>query len=583
MENSSEIYSSKNVLKRLYLNHISPYKSRLFLAAFFMLIVAGCAAAIVKIVQPAIDQLFISKNKTLMITLPLIALVVSATKGVAEYFQNYIIKSVGQRILSDLQIKLYEHLLRSDVDYISSDSSARLISRFTNDIMLMRGSVSNLFVGVAKHFLTVIFLIIIMFQLDPILSSIIFFVFPLAIYPIQKNGRRIRKLAYSAQEELGNYTAKLDETFESIKIVKSYMAENFESMRAKKFIETIYELYQSTAKLDARTSPIMESLSGVALSVIILYGGYMTSQDKITPGALIAFMAAFVSAYRPYKSMVTFNTNLQEGIAASTRLFKVLDHRPKIEDSYSGIDIDLSKTAITFKDVVLNYGNKKALDGLNLIIKPNSHIALVGKSGEGKTSIANSILRFYEASEGEIIFGKTNIKDINLSSLRSQIALVTQDTMLFDASVAENIAYSMENADKSKIIDAAKNASAHDFIMELENGYDTIIGTKGKSLSGGQRQRLAIARAFLKNAPILILDEATSSLDPKTEQDIKDALFKLSKGRTTITITHRLNTIEHSDKIYVVKKGKILEEGTHLELISKDGEYTKLYDSQNRK
>lgn len=576
-------YTSSYVLKRLLFNHIYPYKKKLFLAGFFMMIVAICAAAIVKIVQPAIDLVFINKDKDMLYLLPIIAIGISATKGGAEYFQNYLIKSVGQRILSDLQIILYDHLLKSDIDYIQSQSSARLISRFTNDITLMRASVSNLFVGVAKHLLTVIFLIIIMFQLDPFLSCIIFLVFPIAIYPIQMNGRRIRKLAHSAQEELGNYTAKLDETFESIKIVKSYLAEKFESDRARNYIEKIYELYRSTAKYDSRTSPIMETLSGAAIAVIILYGGYMTASDKLTPGTLIAFMAAFVSAYRPYKSMISFNVNLQEGLAAATRLFKVLDSKPQIEDTTKGKSLNLKNTEINFEKVTLKYGNKTALKDLNLNIKPNSCISLVGKSGEGKTSIMNLLLRFYKTSSGNISLSGTNIEDIKLNSLRSQISIVTQETMLFDASIAENIAYSTPNASINDIMKAAKKASAHDFIMNLENGYDTEIGSKGKSLSGGQRQRLAIARAFLKDAPILILDEATSSLDPETETDIKSSILSLSKGRTTIIITHRLNTIEHCDMIYVVKNGKIHENGTHKELLALKKEYFNLYKKYQKK
>lgn len=578
-----EIYTSKNVLKRLVFNHIYPYKNKLILASFFMIIVAICAAAIVKIVQPAIDQVFINKDKNLLYTLPLIVLALSATKGISEYYQNYIIKSVGQRILSDLQILLYDHLLKSDIFYIQSQSSARLISRFSNDITLMRASVSNLFVGVSKHMLTVILLIGIMFQLDPYLSCIIFFVFPIAIYPIQKNGRKIRKLAHSAQEELGNYTAKLDETFESIKIVKSYQAEEFESERARSFIEKIFQIYKSTAKYDARTSPIMETLSGAAIAVIILYGGYMTSLNQITPGTLIAFMAAFVSAYRPYKSMVSFNVNLQEGIAAATRLFKVLDSRPSIEDRINGKDINLKNKPIIFDNVSLSYGEKKVLVNLSLEIKPNSCIALVGKSGEGKTSISSLLLRFYNTNKGAIYFGDKEIKDIKLSSLRSQISLVTQETMLFDATIAENIAYSTPNIDIEKIKDAAKEASAHEFIMKLENGYNTTIGTQGMSLSGGQRQRIAIARAFLKDAPILILDEATSSLDPETESDIKESIFKLSKGRTSIIITHRLNTIEHADTIFVIKNGNIIETGKHIDLINNNAEYYQLYKKQSKK
>ncbi len=572
--------TDREILKRLLTNYVKPYKNKLILAAFFMIIVAICSACIVKMVEPTIDKIFLNKDKSLLFFLPMIMLGISSVKGVAEYFQNFLIRSVGQRILSDLQIALYEHLLKSDIEFIYSQSAARLISRFTNDISLMRGAVSNALVGFVKHFLTVFLLIILMFQLEPTLSCIIFFVFPLAIYPIQKNGRRIRKLSYSAQEELGNYTAKLDETFESIKIVKSYQAEAFESKRAKHFIEHIYELYKSTAKYDALTSPIMEILSGTAIAAIIMYGGYMATEGQTTPGALLAFITAFVSAYRPYKSIVSFNVNLQEGLAASNRLFTVLDQKATITENASASSIECRNAEIELKNITLIYGEKKALDNLSLKISPNSTIAIVGKSGGGKTSIANLLLRFYDPSKGEVLIKGKNIKTVKLASLRSQISLVTQDTLLFDASIAENIAYNMPGCSRQEIIEAAKKASAHEFIMQIDGNYNSVIGPKGRTLSGGQRQRIAIARAFLKNAPILILDEATSSLDPVTEREIKDALETLCSNRTTIIITHRLNTIEHVDHIYVVKHGHIVEQGTHETLLAENGEYTKLYNKQ---
>ncbi|MDX1924624.1 MAG: ABC transporter ATP-binding protein [Rickettsiaceae bacterium] len=573
---NEDIYSTKKVLKRLVVDHVKPYRFKIYLAVFFMSIVAFCSAGIVNYVQPAIDRVFLEKDERMLIILPLSILGLSILKGSAEYFQNYLIKSVGQRVLSDLQIALYQHLLKADIAFISQHSSARLISRFTNDIALMRSAVSNLLVGVAKHFLTVLFLVILMFNLQPSLSFMIFLAFPVAIYPIQKNGRKMKKLSYSAQEELGNYTARLDETFESIKVVKSYMAEEFESNRAKSFIEKIYQLYTKTAKYDALTSPIMETLSGFSIAIIIIYGGYMVSRGEATVGTIFEFITAFISAYRPYKSLVSFNVNLQEGVAAATRLFRVLDQKPDVEDKTDGKYVSFKDAVIEFKDVSLYFGNKKALDGLNLRIEKNSTIALVGRSGEGKTSIANLLLRFYNVNSGSITISGEEISDIKLSALRSQISLVTQDTMLFDATIAENICYN-SNATREKIMEAAKAAKAHDFITNLENGYDSIIGHQGNLLSGGQRQRIAIARAFLKDAPIIILDEATSSLDPTTEKEIKNSITDLCKDRTTIIITHRLSTIENADLIHVVKDGRIVESGTHTSLLKKKGEYATLY------
>ncbi|NDB82491.1 MAG: ATP-binding cassette domain-containing protein, partial [Alphaproteobacteria bacterium] len=566
-----EEYSTRYVLNRLVTYHVKPYKYKIYLAVFFMAIVAICSASIVNYVRPAIDLVFINQDRKMLYLLPMWILGLSIIKGIAEFAQNYLIKSVGQRVLSDLQITLYEHLLKSDIAFIARHSSARLISRFTNDISLMRSAVSNLLVGVAKHLLTVILLILLMISLQPVLGMIIFFVFPLAIYPIQRNGRRMKTLSYSAQQELGNYTARLDETFESIKVVKSYMAESFESRRAKAFIENIYQLYIRTAKYDALTSPIMETLSGIAMAIIIIYGGHMVADGKITVGTIFEFITAFISAYRPYKSLVSFNVNLQEGVAAATRLFKVLDQKPQIEEKHDGLVVNFCDADIEFKKVSLIFSETKVVDSLDLFIKNNSTIALVGRSGEGKTSVANLLLRFYNLNSGSITISGVEISDIRLSCLRSQISLVTQDTMLFDASVAENIAYN-SSANIQDIISAAKAARAHDFIMKLEDGYDTIIGHQGNTLSGGQRQRIAIARAFLKNAPIIILDEATSSLDPETEREIKSSISELCKNRTTIIITHRLSTIEHADMIHVVDKGRIVESGTHKQLLNLKGE-----------
>ncbi|MDX2049733.1 MAG: ABC transporter ATP-binding protein [Rickettsiaceae bacterium] len=569
-------YTSTYVFKRLVLNYIYPHRYKIFVAIFFMILVALSYTAIVKLVAPAIDKVLISQDKDMMVLLPLAILGLSIFKGGADFYQYYIIKSVGQRILCDMQIILYEHLLKSDIAFITSQSSARLISRFTNDIALMRNAVSHLLVGFAKHLLTVSFLIILMFNLQPSLTCLIFIVFPLAIYPIQQNGRRMRALSNEAQNEMGNYTVKLDEAFSSIKIVKSYMAENFESDRAKNIVEQIYKIYKKTMKYDALTGPIMETLSGIAIATIIIYGGYMVSSGNATPGTIFAFVTAFVSAYRPFKSLVSLNLNFQETITSATRVFKVLDQEPLIENKNTGIDIDFSNSDIEFRNVSLNFGSKKVLHDINLKIAANSKIAIVGRSGEGKTSIANLLLRFYEASSGDIYINNIKIQDINLKSLRSQTSIVTQDTYLFEGTIASNISYSSAIYSMEEIIDAAKAASAHDFIMSLKDGYDTVIDHTGSILSGGQKQRIAIARAFLKNAPILILDEATSGLDPETEKQVKDSIYNLCKNRTTIIITHRLHTIENTDHIYVIKNGKIVENGTHKSLINGNGEYESL-------
>ena len=573
--------SSSRIIFRLVREHVRPYFKTVIAAIFFMIIVAVCSAVIVRLVEPAIDRLFITKDRAMLYTLPLLMVVVTAIKGIAEFFQSYLIKYLGQRVLSDLQLKLYHQLLYCDLSFIEQQSAGRLISRFTNDITLMRGAVSNLLVGIAKHFMTVLLLIILMFKLEPVLSSITFFIFPLAIYPIIKLGRKLRKVAFSTQEELGNYTAQLDETFSAIRIVKSFTAEKFEWLRAQKVIEGILKLYVRAAKLDATTSPIMEILSGIAIGGIIWYGGLMIIEGETTPGRLFAFLTAFVSAYRPYKSLISLNVSLQEGLAAAKRVFIIFDMQPKITDAKDAISIDCTHPLeIQLHDVSLNFGSKKALSGVTLTFPAKKMVAIVGESGSGKTSISNLLQRFYDPSQGGVTINNKNLAQIKISSIRQIFSFVAQETILFDASIADNIAYGHETYELDKAVAAAKKAGAHEFINKLPDGYHTIIGNKGFTLSGGQRQRLAIARAIFKQAPIMLFDEATSALDSRSENHIMESLDTLRKQHSLIVITHRLNSIQNADHIIVMAGGKVSEEGTHAELLAAKGEYYTLYNRQ---
>jgi subfamily B ATP-binding cassette protein MsbA len=576
----AEEYTTSYIVKRLIRNHIRPYLGKIFTAIFFMIIVAACSAIMVRLVEPVINDVLIHKDKGILITLSLTMIVVSAIKGGAEYMQSFLVKVVGQRILTDLQILMYAHLLKADLALIEEHSSGRLISRFSNDISLMRGAVSQVLVGVAKHCFSVIFLLGVMLSLEPMMFLICFGVFPIAIYPIQILGRRMRKIAYLAQEELGNYTATLDETFHSIKVVKSYRAENYEVIKAGKTTEKIYELYKKAAKLDALTSPIMETLSGIAVALILCYGGWAIMAGKTTPGALFAFITAFVSAYRPYKSLVALNVHLQEGLAAAKRLFQILDIEAKIQDLPTAMAVEFKSSEIEFHNVSLSFGEKIALSNISFSIKPNTTVAIVGKSGGGKTSLANLLVRFYDPTAGAILINGHEIKNVTLNSLRGQIALVSQDTMLFDATISENIAYGCSNISQKDIIEAARKAHADEFVDILPEKYNTMIGNQGATLSGGQKQRLSIARAFLKNAPILILDEATSSLDSHSELAIEDSLRQLRQNRTTIIITHKLANIIEADNIIVLKKGHIIESGSHYELMKKKNEYYNLYNKE---
>lgn len=571
---------SSAVIKRLLVNHVKPYKSEIFIAIFFMVVVATCSAAVVWLTKPAIDKILVARNMRMLVIIPLLMLGVYVIKGIAEYYQGYLIKYVGQKILTDMQIQMYEHLLYADLAYVQSQSSGRLISRFTNDIILMRGAVSNMLVGCAKYFLSVVFLIIIMFSLEPFLSMFVFLAFPIAIYPVQKLGRKMRRITGDAQEELSNYTARLDETFQSIKIIKSFCAEKIESVRAKEITTKILTFYKKSAMLDSLTSPVMEFLCGLAIACVLWYGGFQVISGDMTIGELFTFIAAFVSAYRPFKSLVSLNVNLQEGLAAANRIFNILDTKPLIQDNANALKPDFGCPEIFFEKITLNFEEKEAIKLVNLKIEKAKTYAIVGKSGSGKTSLANLLVRFYDPTEGRVLINSNDIKDISVTHLRNQIAMVSQDTILVNASIAENIAYGNLAATRQEIIDAAKHADADEFISKLVDGYDTVIGIGGCTLSGGQKQRLAIARAFLKNSPIMLFDEATSALDPESEQSIVHSFTNLRKGKTTLIITHRLVSIRDVDKIIVMKNGEIEEQGTHEELINLKSEYYKLHNKQ---
>ena len=573
-------YSTIYIIKRLIKNHLKPYYFKIFLAIVVMIIVAICSAGNIALAQPLLDDIFTHKNKEMLIQTAVIILGLTSIKAIAEYFQDYLVKSVGQKILTDLQIALFNHLLEADLAFLQKESSGKLISRFTNDISLMRGAVSNILIGVARYFFTVLGLIIIMFNLEPRLSLIVFVVFPAAIYPILLIGKGLRKVVNQTQDKLGEYTAKLDEVFLSIKVVKSYEGEKLEADKAKSITDEILRLYKKAIRLDSLTSPISEFLSGLAIAGVLVYGGINVINGTSTSGSLIAFIAAFFSAYKPFKSLLVLNVNIQEGLAASKRLFTTLDTKPVVFDSPTSKMLELSNPCVSYKNVSLTLNEKEIFRNISLEIPANKTTAIVGESGSGKSSLINLLLKFYLPDSGKILIGDQDIADIKTKSIRNQIALVTQETLLFDTSVSENIAYTTK-CSQDEIIEAAKKSSAHEFIMQLPQGYDTVIGFQGYSLSGGQKQRLSLARALAKKAPILILDEATSSLDAHNENMIFGSLKTEVEKITTIIVTHKLSSIKNADNIIVIDQGEFIEQGTHEELMKKGGKYYNLYQKQS--
>ena len=574
--------TSMALIRRLIRDYIRPYTGKLIVATIAMIVVAATTAANAWMIKPALDSIFLSKDRSMLLIIPGAVLAIAIVKGVAAYYQSLLMKFIGQRIITDMQLALYEHLLYADMEMLHRQSSGKLISRFTNDITVMRRSVSTVLTGVAKELLTVIFLVALMFYQSPVLSLIAFGAFPIAILPIIKMGKRMRKIAHRTQVELGHYTSQLDETFQGIRMVKAYGRESYEIGKARGIIEGIFSLYIKAARTESGSSPIMESLSGFAIAAVIWYGGSQVINNVTTPGSFFSFIAALTMAYKPVKNLADLNTSLQEGLASAKRLFAILDITPRVKDAEDAQPLAVKGGEITLDDIVFNYvEDKQALNHLSLEVPAGKTVALVGASGGGKSTIMNMILRFYDPDAGRVLIDGVDIKTVTIASLRDSIALVSQDIILFDDTVRSNIAYG-KNAEVTDeaIIAAAKDAYAHDFIMELPQQYDTVIGQHGATLSGGQRQRLAIARGILRNSKILLLDEATSALDPISEQQIQSALAKFTKNRTTLVIAHRLSTVIGADKIHVVKGGAIVESGTHSELLAAGGEYMKLYSRQ---
>ena len=571
--------STGYLLKRLFKNYIRPLKRKLSLALLCMLITASTTALMAWLIQPALDYIFVDKKSTMLYLIPLAIIINSIVNGVASFYESVIMKRVGQQIVSNIQMELYEHLIYADLKFLTKYPSGNLISRFTNDINILKNTTSEIFTGIIKEFFTLIGLVGLMFYQSFSLTLVVIIFFPLAFYPIIKLGKRMRKISKNMQEKMGDFTIRLDETFQNIKLIKSYCREEYEISRAKAIIDKFLAIFKKAAYVESASSPIMEILGGFAVALVIFYGGFQAIKGETTSGAFVSFIAALLLAYKPLKALSKLNTLMQEGLAASKRLFMMLDVESETRVEQNHGVTKLKAYDIKFSNVFFSYkSNQNILSGINIDIKQGQTIALVGSSGVGKTTVLNLLQRLYNVDYGDICIGGVNIKDVRLDVLRKNIAFVSQDINLFDDTIMENIRYGKLDAIDEEILDASMIAAAHEFITELPNQYNTSIGQNGVKLSGGQKQRLAIARAVLKNAPILLLDEATSSLDAISEKKVQMALDYLKKDKTTIVIAHRLSTIESADVIFVLSDGKVGESGNHNELILNSGEYAKLYE-----
>ena len=556
------------------------YYLRFILAAICMVIAGGLQSALPLISKPAIDKIFVSKDMGALTWIPFAIVGIFLFKGLCNYGQNILMSSIGLRIVADLRNKLYECIQRQSLSFFTGHPTGVLMSRITNDVLSVQSAASEAVTALVKDTFTLVCLVGVIFYTDWKLALLAMIVFPLTVYPIAWFGRKMRKVTTSTQITMGTLNSLLQETIAGTRIVKAFCMEKYESDRFGAENERLFKLNMKTVTINAISSPLMDFLGGLGIAAVIFYGGYNVVQGYSTPGTFFSFIAALLMLYEPVKRLTNVNNTINQGIAGADRIFSIIDRVPDIIDKTDAQALPPIQNSIDLQNVSFRYEEKPVLKNINLSIRAGEVVAFVGMSGGGKTTLVNLIPRFYDVSGGRVLIDGRDIRDITLSSLRGQIAIVTQQTILFNDTVRNNIAYGDICTTEEEIYKAAKAANAHDFIMKLPNGYDSNIGELGTKLSGGEKQRISIARALLKDAPILILDEATSSLDTEAEIEVQDALDNLMKGRTTLVIAHRLSTIRNADRIIALVNGEIVEEGNHDTLMARKGEYYRLYNLQ---
>ena len=576
--------SDKEIFIRLFKDYAKKYINKIIISLFFSLLVAGSTASIAWLLDPAIKKIFIDKDETFLYFIPIVIILAFVTKGSSLYLARKTMIIVSTEATKDIQIDMAKSIIHYDTQYLEGKHSGKFISNLTYDIGLITNMVSTGILNLMKDSFTLIGLLCVMFYQNWQLSILAILMIPLATIASKSLGKRMSKVTTEAQKKSGSLISYLNELLKNYKLIKIYQKEQFEMSRAGKFINDFKDKVQKIQIVFTRATPIMETLTGFMIAILIFYSAILVSRGTLEINNFFSFLAAMMLAYQPVRSLATLNISLQSGLSAAKRVLPIIDQKNKINENSNFPKIIIKNAEINFKDISFNYlENDKVLNAINLKINGGEVNALVGHSGAGKSTIINLIPRFYDAKKGDILIDNQSIYKVSLSSLRNSISYVSQDIHLFDDTIKSNLEYAKSSLSESEMIEACKFAHVNEFVEKLPLKYETIIGENGLRLSGGQKQRLSIARAILKNSPIILLDEATSSLDADTEFKIQNAVMNLVKNRTTIIIAHRLSTIFNADKIFVIENGKVAAEGKHKDLIEKSKIYKNFYNKQLNK
>ena len=571
---------SAPLLKRLWHLWIKPYRPQI-MGVFGLMVLAAVMTSVYPLVIQWTFERITQKDVDTLYMIPLVIIAVTSCRAITLFLQAISTSTMVNQIILDVQNSLYRHLLGADLARLQRDAAGTLTSRFTADVEALRMAINRCLTGFVRDGLTVIALLCTILYIDPLLTVIVLVVYPIVGFPIIKIGQRIRKTASSLQVGIGDLTAFLQQSFLGVRMIKSYRLERDEETRADTAFNILYTALMKASRLRARVDPLLEIASGFAVAGVLAFGTWRVATGTGTVGDFTGFVTALLMAAQPVRSLGNLNAIMQEGLAATQRIFEIIDETPHIRERPSAMPLTVQKGRVELKSVSFAYKPERpVLQNLNLVAEAGQTIALVGRSGGGKSTIFNLLTRLYDTGSGEVLIDGQDVRDVTIASVRDAVTLVSQDVIVFNESAAANIGYGHKGAGQEDIEAAAQAAEAHEFIVRLPHGYDTVVGEQGSSLSGGQKQRLVLARAFLRNSPILLLDEATSALDAASEEMVQHAIKRLAAGRTTFIIAHRLSTVRQADVIYVIDKGQVIEQGKHDELLAKNGAYAELYRLQ---